>query len=63
MRAIAAAAAVTACTGSPRPPQTPEYMAFRSPEPVTIRGYDDHAMEPFIKRDGARFVIYRVTRP
>ncbi len=26
---------------------------FGAPEPVTIRGYDGHAMEPFISRDGA----------
>lgn len=25
---------------------------FGAPQPVTIRGYDDHAMEPFISRDG-----------
>ncbi len=26
---------------------------FGAPEPVAIRGYDGHAMEPFISRDGA----------
>jgi len=25
---------------------------FARPEPVRIEGYDDHAMEPFLTRDG-----------
>ncbi|NNE98136.1 MAG: hypothetical protein HKN25_03860 [Pyrinomonadaceae bacterium] len=29
-----------------------EYTQFKNPEPVTIRGFDDHAMEPFVSRDG-----------
>ena len=29
-----------------------EYTAFGNPERITIRGYSDHAMEPFITRDG-----------
>lgn len=33
------------------------YPAFRNPEPVTIRGYNDHAMEPFITRDG-RYLFF-----
>jgi hypothetical protein len=54
---LAVAAAVPACTGSPGPLRTAEYTAFRAPERVTIRGYDDHAMEPFITRDG-RFLFF-----
>ncbi len=30
-----------------------EYTRFAEPERVTIEGYDDHAMEPFLTRDGA----------
>ena len=31
--------------------------AFGNPERVTIRGYSDHAMEPFITRDG-RYLFF-----
>src|SRR5262249_14243166 len=34
-----------------------EYTAFGSPERITIRGYSDHAMEPFITRDG-RYLFF-----
>ncbi|MBP6336474.1 MAG: PD40 domain-containing protein [Vitreoscilla sp.] len=37
--------------GSP-PPRTTEYRAFGSPQRVAIHGYDGHAMEPFITKDG-----------
>lgn len=30
---------------------------FANPQPVAIRGYDDHAMEPFITRDG-RYLLF-----
>jgi hypothetical protein len=46
------------------PPATPQapptarlYTAFRSPQPVTIRGYTGTAMEPFITRDG-RYLFF-----
>jgi hypothetical protein len=54
---LVVAAATSACTGSPGPLRTAEYTAFGAPERVTIRGYDDHAMEPFITRDG-RFLFF-----
>src|SRR5262249_29208167 len=34
-----------------------DYTAFGNPERVTIRGYNDHAMEPFITRDG-RYLFF-----
>src|SRR5262247_3034051 len=34
-----------------------EYTTFGAPERVTIRGYGDHAMEPFITRDG-RYLFF-----
>lgn len=34
-----------------------EYRAFGEPQCVTIRGYDDDAMEPFITRDG-RYLLF-----
>jgi Tol biopolymer transport system component len=34
-----------------------EYAAFGNPERITIRGYSDHAMEPFITRDG-RYLVF-----
>jgi hypothetical protein len=33
------------------------YRGFGEPKLVTIRGYDDHAMEPFISRDG-RYLLF-----
>lgn len=35
------------------PSATADPTDFQAPEPVTILGYDDHAMEPFLSRDGA----------
>jgi len=35
----------------------PEYRAFGSPQRVTIRGYQDDAMEPFITKDG-RYLLF-----
>lgn len=35
----------------------PEYVAFRTPRRVTIRGYNGDAMEPFITKDG-RYLLY-----
>jgi len=40
-----------------QPSQPREYTAFRNPEPVTIRGYHDAAMEPFLTRDG-RYLFF-----
>ena len=34
-----------------------DYSAFATPQRVTIRGYDDHAMEPFLTRDG-RYLLF-----
>ena len=34
-----------------------EYTAFGNPQRVTIQGYNDHAMEPFITRDG-RYLFF-----
>ncbi len=38
--------------GCQTPGQRKEYKAFKNPERVSIGGYEDHAMEPFISRDG-----------
>ncbi|MDB4888346.1 MAG: hypothetical protein JWL61_201 [Gemmatimonadetes bacterium] len=63
-----ACSAVIACAG--RPSSDPNVTrAYDNPERVSIIGYDD-AMEPFITRDGrycdiddgARFVLYHVTK-
>lgn len=35
----------------------PEYRAFSQPQRVTIRGYQDDAMEPFIAKDG-RYLLF-----
>jgi hypothetical protein len=41
---------VAAC--APQKAPEPGYRGFGAPQRVTIRGYADHAMEPFISRDG-----------
>jgi hypothetical protein len=43
------------------PAQT--YDEFGDPERVTIQGYDDHAMEPFITRDGAYLLFNNSNDP
>ena len=36
---------------------------FANPEPVRIEGYDDHAMEPFISRDGRILMFNNLNEP
>jgi hypothetical protein len=52
---------VVACGAPPSAPPPakglPEYRAFGAPQRVTIRGYDDDAMEPFITKDG-RYLLF-----
>lgn len=38
-------------------PQARVYTDFQNPEPVTIHGYSDNTMEPFITRDG-RYLFF-----
>ena len=51
--------ALTACqsVGTVASQNEREYTAFGNPERVAIRGYSDHAMEPFITRDG-RYLFF-----
>lgn len=42
---------------------TPAYDAFGSPEDVVIAGHDDHAMEPFISRDGKLLLFNNRNEP
>src|SRR5262249_32726306 len=50
---------LTACqsVGTVASQEEREYAAFGNPERITIRGYSDHAMEPFITRDG-RYLFF-----
>src|SRR5262245_51066407 len=50
---------LTACqsAGTVASQKESEYTAFSNPERITIRGYSDHAMEPFITRDG-RYLFF-----
>ena len=50
---------LTACqaSGTVASQREREYAAFDNPERITIRGYSDHAMEPFITRDG-RYLFF-----
>ena len=41
----------------------PGTTVFRNPERVTIDGYDGHAMEPFITRDGQRLLFNNLNHP
>src|SRR5512136_2693152 len=45
---------LVAAGGGCQPAETPEPQPgdFANPQRVTIQGYSDHAMEPFISRDG-----------
>jgi hypothetical protein len=51
--------ALTACqsAGTVASQKEREYIAFGNPERIKIRGYSDHAMEPFITRDG-RYMFF-----
>ncbi len=44
-------------TGCAQPPAGPEDVSFGDPRPVTLRGYDGDAMEPFITRDD-RYLLF-----
>jgi hypothetical protein len=57
--AIVLSLALTACqsAGTVASQKEREYTAFGNPERITIRGYGDHAMEPFITRDG-RYLFF-----
>jgi hypothetical protein len=50
---------LTACqsAGTVASQKEREYTAFGNPERITIRGYSDHAMEPFLTRDG-RYLFF-----
>jgi Tol biopolymer transport system component len=50
---------LTACqtAGTEASQKEREYAAFGNPKRVTIRGYSDHVMEPFITRDG-RYLFF-----
>jgi Tol biopolymer transport system component len=56
---IALSLALTACqsAGTVASQKERERTAFGNPERITIRGYSDHAMEPFITRDG-RYLFF-----
>jgi hypothetical protein len=56
---IALSLLLAACqsVGTVAPQNEREYPAFSKPERVMIRGYSDHAMEPFVTRDG-RYLIF-----
>ena len=51
--------ALTACrsAGTVASQKEREYAAFGNPERIAIRGFSDHAMEPFITRD-ARYLFF-----
>ncbi len=38
-------------------PGPDEYRAFKDPKPITIRGYDGEALDPFVTRDG-RYLFF-----
>ena len=54
MRQALAVVLLCACGSNPAPAPDPE---FGSRQRVSIRGYSDHAMEPFLTRDG-RFLLF-----
>lgn len=42
---------------------TPTTLLFDHPQRVTLRGYDDHAMEPFLTRDGRYLLFNNLNEP
>ena len=52
---------LSACAKTP--PRVREYTAFGAPQRVDIRGYDGHAMEPFISRDGRHLFFNNLNDP
>ncbi len=40
-----------------------EYSTFGNPQRVTIQNYNDHAMEPFITRDGRYLLFNNLNQP
>jgi Tol biopolymer transport system component len=50
------------CTAKPAA-QTPTSRLFDRPQRVTLRGYDDHAMEPFLTRDGRYLLFNNLNEP
>jgi hypothetical protein len=57
--AFAMSLVLTACqsSGTVAAQKENEYAAFGNPQRITIQGYSDHAMEPFITRDG-RYLLF-----
>jgi hypothetical protein len=53
----------TSATAQEEPKAGEEYGGFRAPQLVTIRGYDGHAMEPFITRDGRYLMFNNLNDP
>jgi hypothetical protein len=56
-KSIGCAALFIVCTFSARAQDLAPYYGFANPQRVTIQGYDDHAMEPFLSRDG-RWLLF-----
>lgn len=58
-RAAALAAGLSLLGGGPALAETAAQIAgsFEAPETVVLQGYDDHAMEPFLTRDG-RWLLF-----
>jgi hypothetical protein len=53
-------------SGTPAPAgdlPNPASSTFRSPQRVTIEGYDDDAMEPFVTRDGKYLFFNNLNEP
>ena len=59
---IFALAACSRHSSVPDPP-IPSSNAFQNPQRVTIEGYDDDAMEPFITRDGKYLFFNNLNEP
>ena len=60
MRRALALVLLCACGSNPAPAPDPE---FGSPQRVAIRGYSNHAMEPFLTRDGRLLLLNNSNDP
>jgi hypothetical protein len=61
---VVAALLATGCNNIASAAQaSDEYREFRAPQRVIIRGYDGHAMEPFVTRDGRYLLFNNLNEP
>lgn len=54
---------LSACAADASRDESPGSALYADPQPVAIEGYDDHAMEPFLSRDGRHLYFNNSNHP